>query len=595
MSKLSESPFLTGSFFAALLLLGLSGSPAAAQPAPGSPEAGSAEVDSAEVTNELLRQLEDRYVVLTLTDSTVIQPKSGVEDAGFTAIEIRVGEVVIDGEQVSQSELAERIGDDADLVFGLSQLEDEGSDSSELRRRIEELADTRKRRSEEIEELIRSRVEEIKSLEQEQQEVLEEARLEEEVDPPRRRRRGQIRTDTRVSFGSSLTIEENEISQDVVVLGGSLDVEGKVEGDAVIVGGSAEVQGEVSGSVTAVGGSIFLGPEAKIYGDAVSIGGAIHREGSAEIYGEITEVSLGPGIELDDLWQGIWVPEWHFGWFDFGVGGLIERLGKAVLLAIILLLLVLLWPRFLEGVADRIEMEPWKAGLVGLGAQLLFLFALPVVCFILVITIVGIPLALLLVPLATLSLMVLFYLGYAGFAIAGGRLLQRRFSWREASPYALVLMGLILIQGWSILGEGLGFLGDILDFVGAPIRLVGWVMLLFGFVVKYIAWTTGLGGVLLQVISPRKALTGTYTAPLPPLPPPPAQWEDTAFETESEVSGARLGRSTTLGELREQADGIASAATEDVDDPDEEYLEAGDGKKPAGDEDDGSQPGKSKK
>ena len=79
--------------------------------------------------------------------------------------------------------------------------------------------------------------------------------------------------------------------------------------------------------------------------------------------------------------------------------------------------------------------EPWKAGLVGLGTQLLFLFALPVICVILMVTIIGIPLALLLAPLASFALVVLFLLGFTGVAMAGGQLLAGAFQLaRRSSP-----------------------------------------------------------------------------------------------------------------------------------------------------------------
>ena len=547
------------------------------------------EADS-EQAEPLLEQLRESYRILSLTDSYVLQPTSE-DGSDFESIQIKAGTVAVDGQTVSRPKLRELIGDDADIIFDLSALGSEAWAATEdLRGRIERMAGERRLRAEDIEELIRSRVDELENLNEEHLEVIEDALEKQRRSERGRGSRGRVRTDTRVSFGSSLTIDDNETSQDVVVLGGSLDVDGKVSGDAVIVGGSAEVQGEVSGTVTVIGGSIVLGPEGRIYGDAISIGGAVHRDSGAEVFGEITEVSLGPGFELDDLWEGVWGPDWHFDWFDFGIGELITRLGKAVILAILLLLIVLLFPRLCAGVAERAELDPWKAGLVGLGTQLLFLFALPVISIILLVTIVGIPLALILGPVATLALVVLFFLGFAGLATAGGRWLQQRFDWRDASPYMLVLLGLVLIQGWSILGEALGFLGGVLGFVGGPIKLIGWSFLLLGFVIKYIAWTVGLGAVLLYRFSPKPGAVASYP-PGPPMLPSDGQnledlrraaaWDETTVEAETEVPPPPP-------------------------DPDEEYLTAADddpaaqadeSEDEAGDEggdeaDDGDRPGK---
>ena len=109
--------------------------------------------------------------------------------------------------------------------------------------------------------------------------------------------------------------------------------------------------------------------------------------------------------------------------------------------------------------ADRIDREPWKSGLVGLAAQVLFFPVLLVVFIVLMISIVGIPLALLLVPASLLALLVLLLLGYAGVALFAGRRLGERVGLEWYSPFLALLLGVLLIQGWSILGEALGFVG----------------------------------------------------------------------------------------------------------------------------------------
>ncbi len=575
--------------FCAWLLLAM---PAFGQPFGAEPQAAV----------ELLEQLDDDYKILTLSDRYLLQPKDRSTD--LRSIEIKAGSVAVNGEDVTRDQLVVWAGDSAEAILTLSGLAlaeppateppvtesseteplatepvpTESSAAEELRQRIERLAEERRIRAEEIEDLVRSRVDELESLEREHQEALEETleeqrraereRRRDQRHEERERRRGSVRTDTRVSFGSSLKVEENEISRDVVVLGGSLDVEGKVRGDAVVVGGSAEISGEVSGTVTAVGGSISLGPGARIEGDAISIGGAVQRDPSAEIHGEITEVALAPGLDLDDMWDGVTVPHWRFGGFD-GPGELFGRIGKSMALGVLLLLMVLIFPRLIAGISNRARHEPWKAGIVGLGTQLLFLFALPVVCFILMLTIVGIPLALLLAPLATFALILFFLFGFAGIARAGGELLKQRFDWHTTSPYLLVLLGLVLIQGWSILGEALGLFGG-------PIRVLGWLALLLGFLLKYVAWTTGLGATLLHylsplpespasrsVVMPLPAAAGYAGSPPPPPPGPPAPspaWEDVSVDVE----------------------------TEEFPDPDEEYRQAG--TKPEAEEDESVPP-----
>ena len=68
----------------------------------------------------LLEQLGDRYEVLTLTDSYVLQPTDA--DADFAAIEVKAGSVAVDGETVSSAELRDLVGDDAAIIEDLSEL-----------------------------------------------------------------------------------------------------------------------------------------------------------------------------------------------------------------------------------------------------------------------------------------------------------------------------------------------------------------------------------------------------------------------------------------------------------------------------------------
>ncbi len=204
------------------------------------------------------------FEVLTLGESWVLRPTAG--STAFDVIEIRPGSVAVDGERMPREELRELIGDSADLMHSLAEVADSGTD-------LEVLPDES-----------------------------------EEEPPPRRRRR--VETDTRISFASSLTVEEHESVREVVVIGGSLEVLGEIDGDAVAVGGSVDVQGEVEGSVTAVGGSVSLSPEAVVDGDVAAIGGAVHRELGAEVHGGITELSLGDweGFDGFDVDFGPWRP-----------------------------------------------------------------------------------------------------------------------------------------------------------------------------------------------------------------------------------------------------------------------------------------------
>ncbi|RMH20097.1 MAG: hypothetical protein D6696_09000, partial [Acidobacteria bacterium] len=64
-------------------------------------------------------------------------------------------------------------------------------------------------------------------------------------------------------------------------------------------------------------------------------------------------------------------------------------------------------------------------------------------------------------------------------------------------------------QAWSIAGA-------VLAGTGGPIWLLGLLFTVCGALIQYLAWTVGLGGVLLHKLAPMPA------AAAPPLPPPDA-------------------------------------------------------------------------
>lgn len=433
---------------------------------------------------QLLAQLEEQYEVLTLAESWVLRPTTGA--TAFDVIEIRRGSVAVDGERRSRDELRELVGDSADLMHSLAELAD--ADAG-----LQVLVD------------------------------------EDEAEPPPRRRR-KAETDTRISFASSLTVEEHESVRDVVVIGGSLEVLGEIDGDAVAVGGSVDVQGEVDGNVTAVGGSVSLGPEAVVDGDVAAIGGSVHRDPEAKVRGGITELSLGDweGFDGIDLDFGPWWPgkRGHgFAWV-----GLAESITTAVMLSVFVLLMMLIARGYVGSVADRAAREPWKAGLVGLIAEVLFLPAMLLVFIILGVSVIGIPLAILWIIASPLGLVLMFLMGYSAITLVAGRKLQQRFQLGDTGPYIAVLLGIALIQGWTIIGEAFSFLGG-------PIRMTAWLLILLGFLIKFVAWTVGLGSVLLHGFAPLPATGGAAALPAwsprpsyPPPPPPPPTPAPPPFE-----------------------------------------------------------------
>jgi hypothetical protein len=151
-----------------------------------------------------------------------------------------------------------------------------------------------------------------------------------------------------------------------------------VSGDVVAVFGSVDVEGKVQGDVVAVLGSVHLHPGASVGGDAVSIGGVLDQAEGADVGGETVSVGFMPSrwgvpavsLTLSAVLAG-WLAAMVTGW-----------------------LLVTLFPVRTVRVATMASRRTSASLLVGLLSIPMFVAAL----FLLIVTVVGIPLAILLPP-----------------------------------------------------------------------------------------------------------------------------------------------------------------------------------------------------
>lgn len=480
---------------------------------------------SAQELGELRRQLEaleEDFNILTTAQGIGLTPRD--ESLDFSLLEVQKGVLAADGEEVDEERLFELLGRrDGERLLALAELS--SAQLRALRRPINRELEERLERIAELQEQRDRELAELESLRDELSSRDETAADEEEEEGSR------YYTQDRFSFGNSLTIDERESTNDVVVIGGSLEVDGEVLSDAVVIGGGVEVQGSIHGDLTAVGGSISIGPDAEINGDVTSVGGTIDDPYN-RVRGGAVQVDLGPlkGVDGvffdDDDWRDDhWDSGSSFGW---GLGSAVLSVIGLAFFILWILLLTYLNRGYVDGLAQRTEHEPWKAALVGLVSQVLLLPLVAVISLIFVVSIIGIPLLIILLPLGALLLFIFACYGYAGVASWSGRLLQRRFDWRQIGPFTLVVVGILLIEGWAIVGEALSG-------IGGPIQVSAWLVLILGFLLQYLAWTTGLGSVVLTAFGREGGFlggSGPWNRPNPPsFGPPPA---DTAPPRETE-------------------------------------------------------------
>jgi uncharacterized RDD family membrane protein YckC len=184
-------------------------------------------------------------------------------------------------------------------------------------------------------------------------------------------------------------------------------------------------------------GDLVLGPKAEIEGDVVVIGGALQRDPGAIVGGEVKRVGVGK-------FQGKKprVPGPIDAWWDhalshgalLGVGKDLGWLVVPVLMALgFYALLALVFPGGIRRTGDMLVQRP---GAVVLSALLTFM-ALPVLFVLLLITVVGIPVALLGLPVGIILGAVF---GKAAiYGLVGRKLMQDRAS----MPVAVLVGGIV--------------------------------------------------------------------------------------------------------------------------------------------------------
>ncbi|MBE3073318.1 MAG: hypothetical protein IMZ67_10100, partial [Acidobacteria bacterium] len=408
-----------------LMLIGAAlaaGSVAGAQPAPASPTKPAAQ-------QKLKRTIESRYRPLAIQGGILLVPRQ--PQAGVESIEVLEGTIGINGRIVTGAELRDRLGSGADVVIELTYLEPAARQA-----------------------LLFGPPPEAPPPPPPQ--IAPEGSPEEPQRIDVRRRS----SDARVRIGGSVTIDKDEV----------------VSGSVVVVLGSATVHGEVRDEVVVVLGDVRLGPDANVLGDVTVVGGRLDVDPQARIRGQINEIGFDvPRIRFRPF------TNWGFGgvpfrswWFSpsFDLFAVSLRMLLFGLLAVVA---VFVAGQPIDRIERRVAAEPWKSGLVGLLAQLLFVPLLVLTVVILAVSIIGIPL-LLLVPFALLALLCGLLIGFAGVACRVGRLMQERFGLAPQNRYLVLLIGLVAIWALSLVGHFVALGGWAVWAVAAALGVIGFLV-----------------------------------------------------------------------------------------------------------------------
>ncbi|MDO8670408.1 MAG: polymer-forming cytoskeletal protein [Dehalococcoidia bacterium] len=242
--------------------------------------------------------------------------------------------------------------------------------------------------------------------------------------------------DNRVVFGKSVVIEREDNVDDLVVFGGNVKVLGIIKGDLVVFGGEASVSGEIRGDMVVFGGSVNLDSTASVRGDLVTFGGSLRKDPEATVGGSVVKgLGIGKLVVPPSPVFGL-RPEINLFW-EF-VSGLFKGIFATLALLALAVLAVAMFSTQLAVTEDVLENSFWHNA--GIGA--LTLTAAACLSFILLISLIGIPVALLLWLLVFLSSI------YALVAVANvvGERVVHSARVSLSGPLVNVLVGMVLMM-----------------------------------------------------------------------------------------------------------------------------------------------------
>jgi cytoskeletal protein CcmA (bactofilin family) len=228
-----------------------------------------------------------------------------------------------------------------------------------------------------------------------------------------------------VAVGADAHVAAGQVHEgDLVTVLGDVQIDGTVTGDVVVVLGSLELNGTVEGDVVAIMSPPLLDESARIKGDLVSVGRAVDLAPGSRVDGQVVNLGLSKLIPFAEHGVGLSWLAWVF---------FLCKLARLAAFFLILLLLVALVPRRLSVIAAALPRRWGYALLIGLAAWA----GVTVGFFILLITVIGIPLAIALLCAAQL----IKWIGLASILFLMGQTASRNLFNRDPTHLAAALGG----------------------------------------------------------------------------------------------------------------------------------------------------------
>ena len=238
-------------------------------------------------------------------------------------------------------------------------------------------------------------------------------------------------------MGGRKVVERGEVTRDeLVMMGGSVRIDGEARADVVVLGGSLTVNGTAR-DVVVVGGTMRLGPDAHVRGDLVNVGGALNRSPGARVDGEVVNV----GVTGLDWMPQLGLGDWSIGgWWGLSPFHVIARTTQLIYWLLLAVMTVALAGDRVSSAAHSIGREPFRFGVIGF-VGFFALCLMTVFLVILSLLVIGIPFL--------LALLLMWWLAYifgmvAVFQVIGQKLLPV-FGKADASQIGLVTVGAVAL------------------------------------------------------------------------------------------------------------------------------------------------------
>lgn len=295
-------------------------------------------------------------------------------------------------------------------------------------------------------------------------------------------------TGTRIALGQDVRIERDE----------------EVTDAAIVVGGSLNIDGRVRDGVVVVGGNLHLSSTADVRGDVVLVGGTLTRDPGAQLTGGVNYISFGDWSRRNFAW----FPSVRLGEFGrwISLAGTVARLS---VLGVLMVMMLIVARAPVARVGRAALAEPLRAFVIGLAAEIFFVPLLVAAAIGLALTIIGIPFVAILVPVAIAIFMFAFVLGFTALACRIGEWIEDRLGWQPGNAFVATAIGFVLLLFPTMLAR----MVDVASVGAAPLTFA---LMAIGLGVEFLAWTTGLGAAIIT------GLGRWYTVP-PPITAPPVE------------------------------------------------------------------------